>query len=162
MKPFKTAIAIRAYSEKPGREPVGARPLSNSIEASPQTLVFDCETTIDATQQLRIGFYQVRCEDVLEQEGVFYDRKAITDSELDLVRDYARSHDLKAMTVAAFREDVFLKYGYTQHSTVVGFNLPFDLSRIAMDHGPARRHMRGGFSFRLTATKTIHACALNI
>ncbi|MGE0621624.1 MAG: hypothetical protein AB7I04_01850 [Pseudomonadales bacterium] len=29
----------------------------------------------------------------------------------------------------------------------MGFNLPFDLSRIAIAHGPARGHMRGGFSF---------------
>ena len=49
-----------------------------------------------------------------------------------------------------FRVEVFLKYGDTRCGTIVGFNLPFDLSRIALDHGPARRHMRGGFSFHMT------------
>jgi len=31
---------------------------------SPWTLVFDTETTIDAAQQLRVGFYQVRKDDI--------------------------------------------------------------------------------------------------
>ena len=150
MNPLNTAIAIRAYSEKPGREPLGARPFGKVHTASSWSLVFDCETTIDATQQLRIGFYQVRKGDVLKEEGVFYDRNSITHAEFELIKSYARSRNLKAMTVAAFRTDVFLKYGYIRCGTVVGFNLPFDLSRIAMRHGPAMRHMRGGFSFQLT------------
>ena len=40
---------------------------------SPWTLVFDTETTIDAAQQLRVGFYQVRKDEGLDREGVFYD-----------------------------------------------------------------------------------------
>jgi hypothetical protein len=33
---------------------------------------------------------------------------------------------------------------------IVGFNLPFDLSRLAARHNPARGKMRGGFSFQLS------------
>ena len=32
---------------------------------------------------------------------------------------------------------------------VVGFNLPFDLSRIAIESGEARNNFRGGFSLAL-------------
>ena len=39
---FRTAIAIRAYSEDPDRDPVGLRPPSPDGDASPWTLVFDC------------------------------------------------------------------------------------------------------------------------
>jgi hypothetical protein len=35
----------------------------------------------------------------------------------------------------------------------VGFNLPFDLSRVALHHGSARRNMRGGFTFKLSGDK---------
>jgi hypothetical protein len=36
-------------------------------------------------------------------------------------------------------------------ATIVGFNLPFDLSRLAIRHGSARgRTMRGGFTFQLS------------
>lgn len=32
---------------------------------------------------------------------------------------------------------------------IVGFNLPFDLSRLAIRHSSARRTMKGGFSLTL-------------
>jgi hypothetical protein len=150
MEPLETAIAIRAYSERPGRKPVGAKPPSADVETSRWTLVFDCETAIDATQRLRFGFYQVRDGGELYEEGLFYDASATTRAEQALVRRYAESRDLRLLTVEVFRSDVFLKYGYTRGGTIVGFNLPFDLSRIAIDHGSARFHMRGGFSFVLT------------
>jgi hypothetical protein len=146
---FETPIAIRAYSERPDRKPLGSRPLSAEAETSTWTFVFDCETTVDAVQRLRFGFFQVRCGEVLKQEGVFYDTSAITAAERAQLHAYAKSHALMLITSAEFR-DVFLKYGYVRQATIVGFNLPFDISRIAIDHGSARREMRGGFSFDLT------------
>src|SRR5271155_137859 len=86
---LRTAIAIRAYSEDPDREPVGMRPLSPETDASPWTLVFDCETTIDATQRLRFGFFQIRNNEKLDQEGIFYDPSAITADESALLDNYA-------------------------------------------------------------------------
>lgn len=147
---FETTVAIRAYSERPNRDPLGSRPPSPDDEPSDWTLVFDCETTVDAVQQLRFGFFQVRRGDVLDREGIFFDAKALTRVEEALLRGYTRSHELELMTVAEFRTGIFLKYGYVRQGTVVGFNLPFDNSRIAVGHGSARREMRGGFSFDLT------------
>jgi hypothetical protein len=54
------------------------------------------------------------------------------------------------MTRADFVADVFYPIGYERHATIVGMNLPFDLSRLAISHGPARRKMRGGFSLQLS------------
>jgi hypothetical protein len=54
------------------------------------------------------------------------------------------------LRVGQFNAGVFLKYGYVRQATIVGFNLPFDLSRLAVGHGAARREMRGGFTFDLT------------
>jgi hypothetical protein len=146
---MRVAIAIRAYSENPNRDPVGLLPPRREIDASPWTLVFDCETTIDATQRLRFGFYQIRRCEKLEQEGMFYDPNAVTVDEEKQLCGYAQSQGLETLTVSQFRSEVFLKYGYTRRGLIVGFNLPFDLSRIAIDHSPARRHMRGGYSFEL-------------
>jgi hypothetical protein len=147
---LRTAIAIRAYSEDPDRDPVGMRPPVAETDDSPWTLVFDCETTIDATQRLRFGFYQIRNGETLDQEGIFYDPSAIMAEEEALLSNYATLRHLRKITVGTFRSEVFLKYGYTRCGTVVGFNLPFDISRVALDHGPARRNMRGGFSFELS------------
>ena len=147
---FRTAISIRAYSENPDRDPVGLRPPSPDIDASPWTLIFDCETTIDATQQFRFGFYQIRNADALYQEGLFYDPDALSVEEETLLCNYAKLRNIAITLIKSFRSEVFLKYGYTRCGTIVGFNLPFDISRIALDHSPARRSMRGGFSFELT------------
>lgn len=41
---------------------------------------------------------------------------------------------------------------HDRRGAIIGFNLPFDLSRIAIAHGPARDSMRGGFSFQLSSS----------
>ena len=48
---------------------------------------------------------------------------------------------------------MFLKVGYHWQGSVIGFNLPFDVSRIAKNHSEARGSLRGGFSFSLTTDK---------
>ena len=57
---------------------------------------------------------------------------------------------LKCMTHTAFVEDVFFRRGYELRATIVGFNLPFDISRLALGWVPARGKMRGGFSFKMS------------
>lgn len=150
---LQTKIAIRAYSERPDRVPLGSRPFGTELEPSPWILIFDCETTIDAIQQLRVGFFQVRKGKAIEIEGIFFDPSTITASEEKLIQTYADSHSLIVLTISEFRSNIFLKYGYIRCGTVIGFNLPFDLSRIALSHSPARRSMREGFSFTLTQDK---------
>jgi hypothetical protein len=147
---LRTAIAIRAYSEHPDRAPVASRPPGTDTETSPWTLVFDCETTIDAIQRLRFGFFQIRSGMTLAEEGIFYDPHAVTGDEQKLLGNYAKLHNLRILTADSFRSEIFLKYAYSRCGTVVGFNLPFDIARIAIGHGPARRSMRGGFSFQIT------------
>jgi hypothetical protein len=147
---FEAQIAVRVYSEQPRRKRWGARLPKSGIEASPWTLVFDCETTIDAAQQLRFGFFQIRRRQVLEREGAFFDAATITNPEEAVLRHYCRSHALELITVAQFRKDIFFKYGYRRHSPIVGFNLRFDISRIAVGHASARGGMGGGFTFDVT------------
>jgi hypothetical protein len=148
--PFRAKLAIRVYSERPRRRPLGSHAPSTAPKPSEWTLVFDPETTTDPAQRLRFGFFQVRRREALAQEGIFYDEGALNRSELACLAEYARAQRLTLITVETFRKDIFLRYGYTRLATIVGFNLPFDLSRIAIRHGPARGSMRGGFTFFLT------------
>ncbi len=142
---------MRAYTEKPGAKPLGSKQgAKGNDEPSEWALVFDCETTIDAAQRLRVGFFQVRKSDELMREGVFYDPEALSEADLATLASYAKARGLEALPVAEFRSEVFLTVGYLWRGAIVGFNLPFDLSRIAIDHGPARGSMRGGFTFKLT------------
>lgn len=50
-----------------------------------------------------------------------------------------------------FVDKVFYGIAYDLRASIVGFNLPFDLSRLAIRHGPARgKTMKGGFTFQLS------------
>jgi len=66
---------------------------------------------------------------------------------------YARQHHRKLLSRHQFVRHVFLKVAYDQRGLVAGFNLPFDLSRIAVGANPARKHYSGGFSLRLDGDK---------
>lgn len=147
----KLPIAVRAYSER-----VGQRPRSTgrgNDEPADWTLVFDTETTTDAAQRLRFGAYQVRRGDKLVEAGLFHD-PSLGVTEVETLRAFATGRNLVCRSRAEFADKVFFRIGYDRRGTIVGFNLPFDISRIAVDHAPARLSMRGGFSFKLSELTT--------
>ena len=54
-------------------------------------------------------------------------------------------------TVDEFVDEVLYGRAYDLRASIVGFNLPFDISRLAIGHGSARgKAMRGGFTFKLS------------
>jgi hypothetical protein len=145
-------VAVRAYvplakSERP-RKP------KRSPTPSEWVLTFDTETTTDPAQRVRFGSFQLRKAGALEKHGLFYDPSALTEREQRLLAGFARSNGLELLTAREFVEGVFFKFGYELRATIVCFNLPFDISRLAVRHGPARRRpMRGGFSFQLSENR---------
>ncbi len=152
--PFKADLYLRAYTEKPGSTPVAAKPARKTLDQpSPWTIIFDTETTTDAAQSLRIGFCQVRKHGEIVREVLFYD-PGLSASDRLVVQAYAEAHGLTLATVDVFRRAQFLKIGYRGNAEIVGFNLPFDISRIARRQSEARDSMRGGFSFELSEWKS--------
>ena len=150
-------LAIRAFatptvrgwdtpSDKPGRKP-------SFKPASPWVIVFDTETTSDAAQSLRFGTFQVRHKGVKHREGIFYAPDGVTAKELRTLKAYAAKHRLELLSRDEFADDVFYGIGYWCRAMIVGFNLPFDISRVALRHGPARGDMRGGFTFALSENR---------
>ena len=63
------SIAVRAFAETT-RGPV--RTPKKEATPSEHVVVFDCETTTDATQRLRFGTYQHRVRGALRELGLFY------------------------------------------------------------------------------------------
>jgi hypothetical protein len=156
-------ISLRAYAQPPVK-PWFANPIGKAGGAAAQTprprptpsewvLVFDTETTTDAGQGFRFGSYQARRDGALYEAGLFYELDALTAAELTVLEAHAGANDLRLITRAAFVEEVFYGIGYDLRATIVGLNLPFDLSRIAIADSSARGSMRGGFSLKLTADK---------
>lgn len=122
----------------------------SQVRISPWTLIFDTETTNDAYQNLRFGTYQLRQHSELIENGIFYDINGLSKDEIATLTAYANSRDLLAMTLEEFVRNVFINKGYDLRATVIGFNLPFDISRIAATQNPAKgKAMRGGYSFHL-------------
>jgi hypothetical protein len=150
------AIAVRGFVPPPQNDATPKKRKQSRPLASPSnwTLIFDTETTIDAAQQLRVGGYQVRYREERIKAGLFYDPASLSVSEAKLLRNYCGDHAFEFMTVAQFIEDIFFGAAYDVRASIVGFNLPFDLSRLAIRHSAARsKPMRGGFTLCLSPNR---------
>lgn len=141
-------IALRAYAEAPK-----VRKPPRGIGASPWTLTFDCETRTDAGQALRFGAYQLRDGDRLIEAGLFYDAEGISAAEAKNLRTFADRERLLVRTRDEFVDEMIFRRAFQLRARIVGFNLPFDISRLAIGHGPARGAMYGGFTFTLSRQK---------
>ena len=109
-------------------------------------LVFDTETTIDKYQNLNFGSYGVWQNDKLDEFGLFYDNN-LDNNDVKTLSDYANKKHIKLITKSQFL-DMFIDYVYKRRAICVGFNLPFDISRIAIDYSISRRD-NNAFSFKL-------------
>lgn len=136
-----------------------------------EIIIFDTETTTDPTQRFLFGSfrYVVRYQGKLSTiaEGLVYADDLIEydpDGYNELVR-YVDKHNahvdyqfmgprepswkLYLISRSQFVERWIWRIGYQREATIVGFNLPFDLSRIALDVTDARKPFTDGFSFAL-------------
>jgi hypothetical protein len=153
------SIALRAYVTK-DKPVTTASPTTQKKQARKRpepscwTLIFDTETTTDASQKLRFGTYQVRKGEITTHKGIFYDANVLTKDEINTLIEYAVANNLTVLKVEEFIKKIFYGVGYKYRARIVGFNLPFDISRLAIDHAEARttKHsklMQGGFTFKL-------------
>jgi transcriptional regulator with XRE-family HTH domain len=145
-------IYLRAYVSSTS---AGGTSKRRKRQAGPSkfTLVFDTETTTDHAQRLRFGGFQLREGAEIHTAGIFYDPSALSEADQNLICAYAAENSLDCMSTASFADDVFYGMAFELRAAIVGFNLPFDLSRLAIGHGLARGSMKDGFSFQLSADR---------
>jgi hypothetical protein len=152
-RPLELEVAVRGRGVPPNRRQRRARRFQKALGRSKSSLVFDAETTTGLGQRLRVGWYQRYRGARLQESGLFGDRDALDPEELALVEAYAVERGLPWLTREEFVGQVFLRYaGKRRRALIVGANLPFDISQVAISHGPAKDRtgfMRGGFSFGL-------------
>ena len=98
------------------------------------TLVLDTETTTDTQQELRFGIAQVYADDRLTRTILF--KGQVGEAEERTISAWAETHRAEVLTVERFVSEVFLPLAVAMQAVVIGFNLPFDLSRIAADWEP--------------------------
>ena len=141
----------------------------DQIEQSPKrspkpwpdyALVWDTETMLDLEQTLNFGvwrFCQLQgTQYVAVQEGIFY-RDGLASKDIQTILSYKEKYfsdglvsgadrELNVLSRAAFVERIFWE-SVRAGALIVGFNLPFDISRLAVRWTVARN---GGFSFVLS------------
>ncbi len=146
-----TCILDEEPSEKTGTRK--AQPLPKYV------LVLDTETTTDALQSLNFGIYQF-CElgadgnYACREEGACY-ADDLDARQLEVLRRYARDRNSKRvkseLKLRLYDRRVFVeKVMYTAiqaGAAIVAFNLPFDLSRLAVEYRVARGAGGRGWSF---------------
>ena len=122
-------------------------------------LVLDTETSTDSPQRLTFGSARLckwRSDDSLEcvREYLFHadDLKKYDPEGLFVLQDYSRHlrepHKCELPSRREFVESV-LWIAFKSEVLIVGFNLPFDLSRLAIHWTEGRGRFANGFSFVL-------------
>jgi hypothetical protein len=148
-------LAFRVYPEPRDTK---RSPYRERFWRTPNAMfVFDTETRIDATQRLTFGSYRFIKGDRCLEEGLFFADDLPTSERLILERyvlkrqaDVHREgrRELLLLNLKDFLKK-FYQAAYKGRALLVGFNLPFDLSRIAFDCSAARGRFAGGFSLGL-------------
>lgn len=100
-------------------------------------LVFDMETFVDERQEPRFGIAQLYSGGRLVRAIVLTGE--LEPKESEAVRAWAEKHGAQVLTIPEFVSSEFLPLADQQRANVVGFNLPFDLSRIAAEFEPTRK-----------------------
>jgi hypothetical protein len=116
-------------------------------------MIIDAETTTDQYQNLTFGscLIQTKTSAGFKEEWyLFYEN--IPEDKINLLEQYGQDHNIKVMPVREFVDNVFYRYAYKRRCEVIGFNLPFDLSRLAIDYGIARK-TKDAFSLKLSEDK---------
>lgn len=120
-----------------------------------RTLTLDTETTNDKYQNLKFGFFVLHSNGVLEKRGVFYNPKCVSEVELKTLKSSCRKNSIPLRELEEFVEEIFYPEVYFKKALCVGFNLPFDLSRLATGYSYARGSMKNGFSFKLSKNRAL-------
>jgi hypothetical protein len=165
VKQNRLTVAFRAYVERRERDARESHARGAGKKWPRFALILDTETTTDASQRLTFGSYRFcrvgkggRLQCV--EEGLFYadDLPKEDPAGFEVLRTYAASsvadvvagvsRTLRFHSRREFLDSVF-RQALDARAMIVGFNLPFDLSRLACGWGEARGHFRGGFSLPL-------------
>ncbi|WP_406661511.1 DNA polymerase [Methanolobus sp. ZRKC3] len=147
-------IAVRGYTQKVKKS--SGNPFYKPEDVPlrhDRVLVFDTETTIDQYQNFKIGYFQIYQNGYIQHEGLFYNPSILADNEKSLCEIYTTRHNLVIYTLDEFIDTVFYNEIYNFHSLCIGYNLPFDISRISKKVGDSRGRNKGGFTFTLSENR---------
>lgn len=144
-------VAVRGIAV-PIHQALDHDPTSELLAPSDWMFCFDTETDTvvhGQAQQVVVIPYQVYEGQTLRFKGFGYDPITNFPGELALLCAFSREKMLaEPLPIDDFRR-LFYKIAFDFRATTVGFNLAFDLPRLAHDHADARGRFNGGFTVHL-------------
>ena len=158
MTPDPLELAVRVYPE-PRSEGTRRKRRRLAHWRRPRwMLAVDTETRIDAAQALTFGSYRFFDDGVCLEEGLFY-ADDLPAADRGALQAYVKTHaaatdrrvglpELRLLSKMEFLEKLYIA-AYKTRALICGFNLPFDLSRLACKSSDARDRFTGGFSLTL-------------
>ena len=158
--PNHLPIAVRVYpttgADESGNKPAKSKP-AKPWKVPRAMFVFDTETRIDATQRLTFGSYRFIVAGRCLEEGLFFADDLSAD-ERQILKQYAETQPadtapegatkLRLLSLGKFVDRLY-RAAFKGRCLLVGFNLPFDLSRIACGGKSARGRFAGGFALEV-------------
>ena len=144
-------VAIRGYTQK--LEKTGENRSFRRYDTPlrhKRVLVFDTETTTDRYQNFRIGYFQIYQDGVIQHDGLFYDPSILNEKEINTLEAYSRKNNISLYLLDEFIDNVFYPEVFELKTLCNGYNLAFDISRIAKRSGDSRETNKGGFTFTLS------------
>ncbi len=128
-------------------------PFKNTKTRHSRALTIDTETTTDTYQNLKVGYFEIHEKKILKENGFFYTpmpenhldintrfpmnpqnflmQIPLSFMEVQILKEYAKRENTPLYTTKQFIENIFFYEGYGKETLCNGFNLPFDISRIA-------------------------------
>jgi hypothetical protein len=144
-------IAIRGYTQKIDKgeeyQKTSSRPVPLTHD---RVIVFDTETTSDCRQTLKIGYFKVYHAGYFQHHGRFYDPSMLDEKETQIIKSCAENDGIPLYEAAEFVDRVFYPEVFGRKALCIGFNLSFDISRLAIAAGQSRKANRGGFTLTLS------------
>lgn len=143
-------MALRAYIRGRSRE----QPRDTNRQLERPAMVIDTETTEDEFLNLLFGSCGIWVSGYLHRLILFHPQD-LPKKDIDKLAKHAQTHkvegkNIEVMSAPEFVDKVFFPWIVQNEAICVGFNLKFDLSRLAVRYGYGRRKWKNGFTFWLT------------
>ena len=154
-KPKTSKVNIRCYIEKEDFDYSQDKNRRNSVNPSESiVLVFDTETTNDEYQNLVFGSCGIWVNGILDRFCLFY-ADDLDAKRVDILKEYGKKKGYEVLSREKFVDEIFVLYVLIRRAKCVAFNMPFDVSRIALKVGKPRinkytRIYENGFTFPIT------------
>jgi len=157
MKVLPLPIAVRAYAvpKKRGGKQRSIKGSRKSYAKPDFVLFVAVQPSRDHSQRLLWGAYRVYEGESFIEEGYFYGDD-LPKAEIGRLRSYCTQNTqvqsnipLRCLSRRVFLEKVFYAIAFQVRSAIVGFDLPFVMSRLAERWSKGRGFYAGGFNFTM-------------